>query len=359
MFRQKNIHVKKIAYTCCSNNYLAQAKILGDSLIAHNPDYVFVICLIDHLIDEIDYSIFKPHIIKPIEEIGIFRFDDLAEKYNIIELNTAVKASCCKYLLHLSDEVECVFYFDPDIKIFNSLTGLEVEFEKNDILLTPHTTKAIPLDDLAPQESVFLNYGIYNLGFIGVKKISSSVSEMLDWWEERKFKNGYIDVANGVFVDQLYMNHVPLFFNKVKVLREFGYNAAPWNLHERKDISLENGELLMNDGSKLTFFHFSSYSYLYPEKISKSYNRYSFDNCPDLKPLYKEYHSQLLKNNVGKLSQIECFYVKQQRIIAEKEIKIKEIQIKKYNRKLSVRLKKLAKALLPPIITSSLRKILF
>ncbi len=347
--------IKKIAYTCCSNNYLAQAKILGDSLIKHNPNYSFVICLVDKLSSHIDYSFFAPHTIIPIENIGIQEFNELAEKYNIIELNTAVKASCCKYLLNYNSEIECVFYFDPDIKIFNSLITLEKEFDLNDILLTPHTLKPIPLDGLEPQESVFLNYGIYNLGFIGVKNGSEHVNKMLDWWEERKFKNGYIDVANGIFVDQLYMNHVPLFFEKVKVLPDYGYNAAPWNLHERSQIKLEQEHYKMEDNSILTFFHFSSYTYLNPQKLSKAYNRYSFENCSDLIPLYKDYHNELLQNNVELYSSIECYFVSLQREKQEKELAIKHQQELKKERTIKSKLKSFAKAITPPFIVSVLR----
>ena len=39
----------KIIFTICSNNYLAQAKALGDSVLQTNPDYTFFIGLVDEL----------------------------------------------------------------------------------------------------------------------------------------------------------------------------------------------------------------------------------------------------------------------------------------------------------------------
>lgn len=297
----------KIVYTCCSNNYLAQAKILGDSVVRYNPEYSFFICLVDSLHPDIDYSFFSPHTIIPIADIPIPEFDEIWKRYAIIELNTAVKPSCCKYFI-AEYKPDYIFYIDPDIQIFAPLTQLEAEFKQHDILLTPHTITPIPLDGKEPQETVFLNYGIYNLGFIGLQANSKNTHALLDWWEERTIKRGYIDICNGVFVDQLYMNHAPLFFKKVKICTEFGYNAAPWNLHERTIIGKQDDTYMLNDNSVLVFYHFSSYSYKYPQQLSRSYSRYSFDNCSSYKPLYKQYLIQLHNNRVSLFSEIPCYY---------------------------------------------------
>lgn len=340
----------KLVYTCCSNNYLAQAKILGDSLIAHNPDYTFIICLVDTLHPEIDYSFFEPHTIIPISDIPIPEFETIWKRYNIVELNTCVKASCCKYLLHLHANCSHILYLDPDIMIFDSLSQLEREFETSDILLTPHITTPIPHDGKEPQESVFLNYGIYNLGFIGLKNKSEETNALLDWWEQHTIKRGYIDICNGVFVDQLYMNHAPLFFKKVKICTEFGYNAAPWNLHERHIIETKNSKFKMNDNSPLVFYHFSSFSYTFPQRLSRSYTRYSFDNCSCFKPLYKQYLIQLHNNRVTVFSKIPCYYTQQRDAFIEsqkQEIITIEIQKQKSPKSLIIRFFRL---ITPPFI---------
>jgi hypothetical protein len=302
----------KLAFTLCSNNYLAQAKILADSLISHNPDYTFIIGLVDEKSDLIDYNFFSPHTIIPIADIGIENFDELWKKYNIIELNTSVKASFFKYLQAENPAVEFIFYFDPDIMVFHKLHLLEGEFQRADILLTPHVLSPIPLDGLLPSENTFLNYGTYNLGFIGVKTATANTTRMLDWWEERTLTMGYINEAKGIFVDQLWMNHVPLFFQNVKVLKGYGYNTAPWNLQERRSITREQAGYKMEDGGFLVFFHFSTYNYLLPDQLSK-YNRNNFQNTPDVKPLYEVYHHLLQQNNVAKLSVIPCAYVERRR----------------------------------------------
>ena len=47
-----------IAFTICSNNYLAQAKTLGDSFLEFHPDWKFIIGLCDEFDSSFDYSAF-------------------------------------------------------------------------------------------------------------------------------------------------------------------------------------------------------------------------------------------------------------------------------------------------------------
>jgi hypothetical protein len=301
----------KIAFTICSNNYLAQAKTLGDSLITNNPDYTFIIGLVDRKHSFIDYSFYEPHIILPVEELLINNFDDLWKKYNIIELNTSVKASYFKFIYRKFLNAKIVFYFDPDIQIFNSFETLENELNDYSILITPHIVTPIAIDDLLPSENLFLNYGLYNLGFIGFNIFSSEVREMLDWWEERTFKLGFAKINQGLFVDQIWINLVPIFYKDVKVLKNLGYNVAPWNLHERKNLSYDNNKYLMHDGSPLIFYHFSTYKFSLPNILSNKYRRYQFENCSlAVKVLYNQYNKLLLKNNIEFLSAIDCYYQK-------------------------------------------------
>lgn len=329
---------------------MSQAKILGDSLVAHNPEYRFIIGLVDKKSSLINYEIFLPHEIVPIEEIGIPDFDSLWQKFNIIELNTAVKPSFFKYVFLQFPDLDFLFYMDPDIMIFSSLQKLEDEFEQADILLTPHIISPIPLDGSWPCENTFLNYGIYNLGFVGIKNGSKISDTLLNWWEERTLSLGYIDVANGIFVDQLWLNLAPIYFQKVKIIKALGYNVAPWNLHERT-VQILNDKYIMQNGSDLVFYHFSSYSYLFPNDLSKYYSRYNFANCPELIPLYKDYLELLKKNDIYNLSKIQCFYIEEKKKLDERINDHKKPPIK-------MQMKKAIKLLTPPFLLILVKKIL-
>ena len=163
----------KLAFTICSANYLAQAIALGDSLLQHNPTYTFVIGLVDELNDKIlPVKIAYPLI--PIKDIEIPDFKGFCAQYNITELNTAVKPFYFSYLFEKNETVQNIVYLDPDIFIYHSFELLENHLASNQIVLTPHITKPIN-DDKYPTETDFLNAGIYNLGFIALKRGPESI----------------------------------------------------------------------------------------------------------------------------------------------------------------------------------------
>lgn len=302
----------KLVFTICSNNYLAQAKVLGDSLLEQNPDCKMIIGLCDKLSDDIDYSFFENIEIIPVSQINIYCFNEIIEKYDIVELNTSIKPSFFKYLINKYVDLETIIYFDPDIQIFNNLTLIEKYLESDDILLTPHIFKPIAIDALLPTENLFLNYGIYNLGFLALNPRSDNVKEFLNWWEERTLKIGYRRVCEGLFVDQLWVNLVPIFFDKVKILSEHGFNVAPWNLHERPLYSNKEKKYVMMDDKALYFYHFSSYNYKNSTVLSKYYSRYSAaDASPIVLELYKQYDAKLVDNKVAFFSDISCSFMKQ------------------------------------------------
>ncbi|WP_159085985.1 glycosyltransferase [Flavobacterium faecale] len=334
----------KLAFTICSNNYLAQAKILGDSLLKHNPDYKMIIGLCDKKSDDIDYDFFEHIEIVAVEEINIPNFDEIIKKYDIVELNTSIKPSFFKYFIGKYKDLESIVYLDPDIQVFNKLDRLNTYLVANDILLTPHILKPISVDDMMPSESLFLNYGIYNLGFLALNPHCDNVLRFLNWWEQRTLTIGYDRVCDGLFVDQLWINFVPLFFDKVKILSDLGLNAAPWNLHERPMKLSSNSNFLMEDKTNLYLYHFSSYNYKLPQQFSKYYNRFKNIEEEDwLLNLYGQYHEKLLQNQVEVFSIVKCYY--------QKEVPI-PIKVEKKKRKLKF------SDFIPPVIPYLVKKMI-
>ncbi len=332
----------KIAFTICSNNYLPQARVLRNSLIETNPDYKFFYILVDALDESLNYEADLNDDVIPIDQIQIPNFDELVQKYNIIELNTSVKASSFKYLLNKYPTTEKIFYFDPDIAVFSRLQILENELNQNDIILTPHILKPLSIDLKIPNESVFLNYGIYNLGFIGLKNTSQIRDEFLIWWEQRLLKLCFIDVASGLFVDQLWINLVPIFYPKVKVLDHPGMNVAPWNLHERSIEKIEN-HYMVNSYFDLIFYHFSTYKVANPNTFFKFYERnYNYFEDNNIKALYSWYKSKILEIDVLVYSTKPCIYIEKEKRQDDYHL---DINLNKNNQ-----LIKMIKYILPPII---------
>ena len=259
-----------IIFTICSNNYLAQAVVLGNSVKKYNSDYTFKIFLCDIKSPEIDYR----SIIHEVIEIATIEPNvaEMALKYNIIELNTAVKPTVFQHIFEKENHTKAV-YLDPDICVFHSLELLDKELEHNSFLLTPHILTPIPLDGKIPDENLFLNYGIYNLGFLALKNDESSRC-LLEWWKTQTYQKGYILPEIGVFVDQLPMTLAPLFFRGGVIMKHFGLNMAPWNLHERVLTKIENNYFVNND-EPLIFYHFSSFKVNSNQLPTHYYNRFT------------------------------------------------------------------------------------
>jgi lipopolysaccharide biosynthesis glycosyltransferase len=292
------------AFTICSNNYYAQAIVLANSFLEFNSSGKFYIVLVDRihpLINSPDHRIFVLEIAQIEKDIL-----KLAEKFNIIELNTAVKPQVYLHLFN-SLKAEKVIYLDPDIRVYTSLQPLIATLDQFDILVTPHILTSIPDDGKKPMENDFLNYGLYNLGFLALRK-SDEVLEMLQWWRSRTYKYGFIDLKKGLFVDQLWINLIPIFHQKVKVLLEPGYNMGPWNLHERT-LHKEHNKYLVNERYPLYFYHFSTFNPLNTPSIHPVFNRFDFANRPDLRPIYAAYADELKNHGFGQLYHIPCYYV--------------------------------------------------
>lgn len=286
--------MKKAAFTLCSNNYLAQAITLGNSFLSFHKDYNFYIGLVDHLNKDIDYKSLKPLRVLPLGSFTISGLREMVEKYNIIELNTSVKAHYFEYFL---SNYEIVKYIDPDIMFYNTLNELDEIHSTFDIILTPHITKPIPISASQPQENIFLKFGLYNLGFLSLKKTTTSV-EFVEWWKDRLTNLCYKDAKKGLFVDQKWINFVPIFWkDNTYISYDLGLNMAYWNIHERNlDFDPESLSYTVNKSDKLKFFHFSSFDPSDNFSISKR-SEIILDERSDLKPIFEIYRKKMLGNN--------------------------------------------------------------
>ena len=301
-----------LAFTICSINYLAQAQTLGQSLQKTNPEVEFVIGLVDRL-DKVtlDADKIPPFQLLEIDKINIEGLNEMCDIYDITELNTAVKPFYFDYFFKNRADIQNVIYFDPDIIVFDSLKPMTDNLIEKHIIVTPHITSPIN-DKFDTREIDHLNTGLYNLGFIAISRHKQSY-QMVNWWMDRLKKDCRIDLCHGLFVDQHWIVLVPVFFREIVLVDKYaGYNVAYWNLHERK-VTQRDGKFFINE-VPLIFFHFSGYGINKPNEVSKYQNRSSFDNRPDIIPLFQYYAQKLRDNFNDYYSKFECFYIKPPKI---------------------------------------------
>ena len=291
--------------TICSANYLAHAKTLGDSVRTHNPDFHFVIGLVDRMPDGLDTEYLERFEVIPVEHLNLPQWGEMVKKYNVVELNTAVKPFYMDFLYKRDQQVDAVIYLDPDILVFGSFAALSGKLKNYSIVVTPHSCT---YDDTAVNihyEKVMLWAGVYNLGFIATSR-SDETEAFLKWWQIRLQDHCfYRPGVAGSFLDQLWIALAPLYFREVHVETDPGYNMCYWNHFERR-LGLRNGKYLVNDQHDLIFFHFSGYK---PETPDLSVTRAtepisSFDERPDLRPIYDDYRRRLFASNYASVTSI-------------------------------------------------------
>lgn len=285
----------KLAFTVCSVSHLGQAITMADSFIEQNPGYEVKIGIVDRVAGRIDESQFADYELVEIESIDIPNLEKLILKYDVFEMCGLIRPYLAEFLFNRYAELQKLIYIDTDILIFDSFESVIADLDTHDIVLTPHAFQPFPEDGLYPKEVSFNNAGLYNSGFFAVKR-SESGMQFLTWWQQRLSEYGAVNFMDGMFVDQLWLNFVPLFFDNVLISKNLGLNVGYWNLHER-ELDFTNGRFNVNEKYPLIFFHYSGYKLDSPDKISVHTDRFDLTTRPNLRPVFETYHHRLVANN--------------------------------------------------------------
>lgn len=288
-------------FTIIARNYFAHARVLAASLARHNSGTKLHVVVLDdperEIAPEASIEIIRPDDL-PFDPPS--EFSEMAAIYDVTELATAVKPWAFEHLF--SRGASSVIYLDPDIEVFDSLGPIEPLARAHGMVLTPHVTAPLPRDGKRPDERDLLLAGMYNLGFLALSAEKAQV--FLPWWRERLRRDCRNDPANGVFVDQRWMDFAPALFEPY-LLRDRGYNVAYWNLPIR--TLSRDGERILADGRPLRFFHFSGFSPSTPQILSRHQHesqRVRPDEIPLLGELCVSYADALEAAGFEKYSQI-------------------------------------------------------
>lgn len=277
-----------ICFTICSRNFIAQAYVLYRSLTRNHPEATFCVALCDEVgeLDELSF----PFRIITIDELAIRNFPQMCERYNITELNTAIKPFVF-HLLHFEAPGEAVVYLDPDILIVSRMQELEDAIAAGaDCVLTPHMLEPCEWAEL--HEGRLLEYGAYNLGFVMLRG-TPDAERINHWWARRLETDCLIDRSRGLFVDQKWADLFPSFIAKTHILRHPGYNVAYWNLATRSVRRDSDGTWRVN-GEPLRFFHFSGSSLSGDPIFSRHSSEFLRGSLRDLDSLFSQYVEEVL-----------------------------------------------------------------
>ena len=280
-----------IFFTIVSRNYLAYALTLMQSLAAQHPHSRRYLALADEGADDAELAdpLFE---LIPIRALELPDFDAFVFRYDILELNTAIKPYVFRWLRRRHAQ-ESLVYLDPDTYVLAPLATAQQALEHGALaVLTPHLNAPVS-DDRHPGELAILSSGTYNLGFIALGP-HAQADELIGWWADKLEFGCVADPAAGLFTDQKWMDLVPGLFADVHILRDDGYNLAYWNLAQRR-VTREHDTWMAN-AHPLVFVHFSGVDLDQPQLFSRHQDRYRAGNLGALRPLYEEYLGRLAAN---------------------------------------------------------------
>lgn len=243
-----------VLVTVCCANFTAKAIHLAQSIRQAGIAATIVVCFLERpgvdsgpLPDVFDNCLYAA-------DLPYNDFDQFVFRHTLVEAATAIKARLLIRLAEVYQEEEHFVYLDPDIWVFSDFQELYRVYESSDVIVTPHHLEDETTYE-ATRDNVFrtLRCGIFNLGFLAVKRTAQGMA-FLRWWDERLSTLCYIDFDRGLYVDQRWVDLAASFFD-ITVLREPGYNVANWNI-SRRPITRSNGEYRAA-GKPLRFMHFS------------------------------------------------------------------------------------------------------
>lgn len=194
----------------------------------------------------------------------------LVSRYTPSEVCFALKPYVLRHVLAESN-VKTAHYVDADLRFYASVDVLKDELGTSDILLTPHYLQPFPDDGRKPGVLTLLRGGVFNAGYVGVKRSRIGL-EFLDWWAGRVRRYGRNEPRLGMAGDQRWLDLVPALFPSCRIWRHAGANVGYWNLHERPLTFDEAGQVRAGI-DELIFFHFSGFDLKLPGQLSKYQTR--------------------------------------------------------------------------------------
>lgn len=276
----------QLVYTVCSISQIPFALALGKDLQKYEPNTQFVIGLADRLPSNWPVETFP---IISADELELPFLSEMAERYTVDEFTRSLKPYFASYL-EKRYQASKIIFLESQTQLFQSLTKTWQILEEYDIVLSPNITQQRnPKNPI--NEPTFLNAGLYNAGFWAYKP-SIQAESFLSYWKARTKEKGYFDFCHGFGAEQLWLNFIPIFQEKVYIQSEIGIHYHPYNWVENPLSIDENGHYVVAQSFPL---HILQWQHLTLDSSKKYFNNQLGVPTSTLKVL-KQLHSQYIKS---------------------------------------------------------------
>ena len=265
--------MKKAICFVFDQKYLKQGKLALDSAKRHNPNHTTILLtdILDEKLSDIQIDIRKTNI--SLENwllVGRVAVVELA--LEALGFDTAI-------------------FVDGDTYSYNSYNELQEEAEKHSLVVIPHITSPLPIDEFFPQNLTIAIAGNYNTG---VWAASKEGLNFIRWWRSTTAMFPITRPDLGLVAEQGWLRFANDFEDNIKVFRHPGYNVAYWNIKHRI-VEKRNDIWHIND-KKLAIMHYSGLKKdIDPSSMSVFQNRFALDSKDPVYELYKNYYDLVWK----------------------------------------------------------------
>ncbi len=216
--------------TVADRSQLPHALALGKSLRLHNPHYAFILGWVDPwtvpaLPDWMELIDVKSVI--PSES-----WASMQQIYTDFELTVSCRPFFARHILNSTPGLQHLFFLAPTVYIYGSLAPI---ISDNALLrLTPHRLSPLP-EGMPLDDKRILNIGMFHSNSWVLSTVPAAMS-LLDWWCARTLDRAYFDLCQGMCLDQLWLNYLPIYHDRVEIIRQQGWH---YGLHAVTDLPIQ------------------------------------------------------------------------------------------------------------------------
>lgn len=182
---------------------------------------------------------------------------------------------------------DLVIYLDSDLYFFNEPQLVVAEMGSSDIGIIEHKYPKFLQKQLN-------KYGKFNVGWVGIRKSANGLA-CLNWWADRCLEWCFDKPEADRYADQGYLDQFPVLFEGVKVLKNKGFNLAPWNAHATVLTKVGGKPRLADTQEKLVFFHLHGLKNFGSRFITSDLNYFGKTHQSIIREVYTPYAGALRK----------------------------------------------------------------